>query len=674
MSKRLIVLAFFIFYFVITTTSYAAGYYFNDEFNDELLPNQLDSNKWDYYPNSNNSVLFETGGSVNLSPGIENNFPYIVTKDNPFPNGPFSLEIGFQYISSVKQGTGIVMSSIKPNNNISESQKNTPQIYFLGIWQGNDDGLIVTYQGYCPKNTSCSDPGKILIHTPAPNLSYHVFRVEYSGNTYKAYLDNIAILHSEINNTLPHSLWFGNPSFQNPENNWTNFKVDYIRIKKINDRFLDLPWDYKGKGLSFTDAALSINSFFDHEYPILGVSRLLKEPIEAANSVVTFMGPTQTNYYYSSHDGYDYGRKAQVLLGNPVLAAASGSATYSHTSSTGNTISIDHHNGYETRYYHMLPDGLVTKSGPVEVSAGEQIGLVGSTGNSTGPHIHFMVVQDKNIDNKFSDNFPDGITDPLGWQSPAPDPWANYTFNFLGHQKTGNISNYLYKEDLDEKDFLVESNGLSTSFGKFNLTLPQNSSSSSEFVLNLKSASVQPPDKSSAVIQQAIKILATDTSGNLINNFDQNYQVYYQANSEKNSDVKTARMVWSEDGVEWTAIPTIFNTQTRILTGTYDKPGIITAIARRLDTLAPNTKANIIGKLNSDNKYQGSIRLNLDVSDNPGGLGVSYTLYKINGDDWNVYKKPIQITDPGSYTVSYYSSDNDDNTEDIKTTTFDVIN
>lgn len=51
-----------------------------------------------------------------------------------------------------------------------------------------------------------------------------------------------------------------------------------------------------------------------------------------------------------------------------------------------------------------------------------------------------------------------------------------------------------------------------------------------------------------------------------------------------------------------------------------------------------------------------------------------YLNNKINDSDWAVYKKPIQIIDPGKYILSYYSSDNDDNIEDVKTTDFEIIN
>ena len=88
------------------------------------------------------------------------------------------------------------------------------------------------------------------------------------------------------------------------------------------------------------------------------------------------------------HKGVDIGGK----FGSEIVASLAGTvkiATYS--SSAGNYIEIDHGNGYVTRYLHCSK--LLVKKGDT-VLQGQVIGLVGSTGVSTAPHLHFSVVID----------------------------------------------------------------------------------------------------------------------------------------------------------------------------------------------------------------------------------------------------------------------------------------
>ena len=105
---------------------------------------------------------------------------------------------------------------------------------------------------------------------------------------------------------------------------------------------------------------MAINSFFDHQYPLLSRGADLSEPDSAIPTIVNYLGQT-TNDNYTKHDGYDWGSLARANLGDSVLAAASGSATFINScASCGNMIVIDHGNGYQTRYLHLLEDGLIT--------------------------------------------------------------------------------------------------------------------------------------------------------------------------------------------------------------------------------------------------------------------------------------------------------------------------
>ena len=80
--------------------------------------------------------------------------------------------------------------------------------------------------------------------------------------------------------------------------------------------------------------------------------------------------------------------------GTPILAAMSGKiADVGYNRTYGNYIIINHGNGYQTLYAHMSKT-IATKG--QYVTQGTKIGLVGSTGYSTGPHLHFMVYKNGN--------------------------------------------------------------------------------------------------------------------------------------------------------------------------------------------------------------------------------------------------------------------------------------
>ena len=90
---------------------------------------------------------------------------------------------------------------------------------------------------------------------------------------------------------------------------------------------------------------------------------------------------------YTFHRGIDVA--GGDVNGKPVVSAKAGRVTYAGVLSTyGILVIVDHGGGLETRYAHL--SGLATSVG-ANVSAGQVVGYVGSTGRSTGPHLHYEV-------------------------------------------------------------------------------------------------------------------------------------------------------------------------------------------------------------------------------------------------------------------------------------------
>jgi len=94
------------------------------------------------------------------------------------------------------------------------------------------------------------------------------------------------------------------------------------------------------------------------------------------------------------HTGIDIGRNLnppKSIDGAPIVAAGAGTVVSAGwRNGYGNTVVIDHGNGVATLYAHQRSGGITVAAGQ-RVTKGVRIGTVGSTGYSTGPHLHFEV-------------------------------------------------------------------------------------------------------------------------------------------------------------------------------------------------------------------------------------------------------------------------------------------
>jgi murein DD-endopeptidase MepM/ murein hydrolase activator NlpD len=93
---------------------------------------------------------------------------------------------------------------------------------------------------------------------------------------------------------------------------------------------------------------------------------------------------------FTGEEGFHKGLDFAGTEGEPVVAVAAGIVTWAgERSGYGTLVEINHGNGYITRYAHN--ESTLVAVGQ-SVSRGEQIALMGSTGHSTGPHVHFEVL------------------------------------------------------------------------------------------------------------------------------------------------------------------------------------------------------------------------------------------------------------------------------------------
>ena len=116
---------------------------------------------------------------------------------------------------------------------------------------------------------------------------------------------------------------------------------------------------------------------------------LMKTPINGARLSSSFgMRKHPIDGFNKMHKGTDFA----ALKGTPIMASGNGIIKKAGwCGSGGNCIKIRHNSTYETVYAHMSKFSRGIKKG-VRVKQGQTIGYVGSTGKSTGPHLHYEVI------------------------------------------------------------------------------------------------------------------------------------------------------------------------------------------------------------------------------------------------------------------------------------------
>jgi hypothetical protein len=131
------------------------------------------------------------------------------------------------------------------------------------------------------------------------------------------------------------------------------------------------------------------------------------------------------DWTYDGHTAHDiiirtFGEQA---IGVPIFAVQDGTVISTHdgeydknrtiNNQLPNYVGIDHGNGRVCYYAHMKKNSVAVSAGE-QVVAGQQIGLVGSSGNSTHPHLHFPTLEDGNI-----------VEPQAGYCRPGESLWTN---------------------------------------------------------------------------------------------------------------------------------------------------------------------------------------------------------------------------------------------------------
>ena len=203
------------------------------------------------------------------------------------------------------------------------------------------------------------------------------------------------------------------------------FQVDFQRDIRKNDTFqimYEIFQDDNGKvfetgNIIFADLKLSgaNNSLYhfgkkgsEGHYNQNGKSvekALMKTPINGARLSSAFgMRKHPIDGYNKMHRGTDFA----APMNTPIMASGSGTITRARwCGGGGNCVKIKHNSTYETIYAHMKNFARGIKEN-ARVKQGQIIGYVGSTGKSTGPHLHYEVIKNGKKINSQKLNLPSG--------------------------------------------------------------------------------------------------------------------------------------------------------------------------------------------------------------------------------------------------------------------------
>ncbi len=252
--------------------------------------------------------------------------------------------------------------------------------------EGLNTYLITTYSGEF-KGTKT---GSI----PAPNTDIIMALNEAYNNT-----KYLLLVPSSFNELLT-KYDMGNPPYtqaikQNMINKATNSKTYETIIKEISEYNNYKIYDLEKYAISYTYA----DNNTAYWWP-LGGSQDASGLYSGTASWTRISSPYGSRIHpitgkSSFHSGIDI----PASQGTPIIATRSGTVTIAtYHSSYGNYVEINHGDGTSSRYAHMMNGGIMVKVGQ-SVTQGQIIGKVGTTGASTGNHLHFEI----RIDGKTTD-------------------------------------------------------------------------------------------------------------------------------------------------------------------------------------------------------------------------------------------------------------------------------
>ena len=205
------------------------------------------------------------------------------------------------------------------------------------------------------------------------------FQIDFQRDIWKN--DTFQVIYENFFNDDNEAIETGNIIYANLILQGKEYPLYFFKSDQVNDYF-----DERGQSIKKTLMKTPINgarlssSFGKRKHPILGFTKM--------------------------HTGTDFA----APMGTPIMASGDGVVIKaSWCGGGGNCVKIKHNSVYSTVYAHLSKFGRGIKKG-TRVKQGQTIGYVGSTGMSTGPHLHYEVIENGRKVNSQKLKLPSGKT------------------------------------------------------------------------------------------------------------------------------------------------------------------------------------------------------------------------------------------------------------------------
>ena len=315
---------------------------------------------------------------------------------------------GGQAQASAEQTTASNDDSNLQNVDVLATNSSDPD---LKNANNTDDSLRIGWDGSYIESSGTQNPLGIPVEKSSISDQIVVYTVE-EGDTLSEIADSFGVSVNTIrweNNLSGQTISVGQKLNILPMTGVKHIVKKGDTISKIADRYEADPEDIyifndisKGDALKQGDIIFVPNGIIKPVIPTKptytpGKILVSNTKVDSGYYIRPVAGLV-TSPYGPRHRGFHPGVDIGNSRGTPVAAAASGVVVASVNGCVerkkncgggyGNHIDIEHPNGTMTRYGHLTRSEVVVGQ---SVTQGEEIGLLGSTGNSTGPHLHFEI-------------------------------------------------------------------------------------------------------------------------------------------------------------------------------------------------------------------------------------------------------------------------------------------